>query len=148
MICDFFKNFASIENIKRKCYSMVDLLKFTSNKNILSEVVAISYNQFCNQTLFYYLWGNTISQLNLIGKYEKWAPRTMEIGSSSFQIYLLYGSIFYILDLAIYILPYHLLDLYNKIWIIFAPTRIMLAQFQDHTQHWFGSWPTASGQLL
>ena len=90
---------------------MVDLSKFISNKNILSKVIIIGYNQVCNQTLFYYLRGNTTSQLNLIGKYEKWAPRTMEIWSSPFQIYLLYSSIFYILDLAIYILPYHLLDL-------------------------------------
>ena len=30
---------------------MVDLSKFTSNKNILSGVVAIYYNQFYNKTL-------------------------------------------------------------------------------------------------
>ena len=30
---------------------MVNLLKFTSNKNIFGKVVAISYNQFCSQTL-------------------------------------------------------------------------------------------------
>ena len=42
----FFENFASIENIRRKCNIMVDLLKFTSNKKkiyiyiyILSRVV-------------------------------------------------------------------------------------------------------------
>ena len=28
----FFENFASIENIRRKCNIMVDLSKFTSNK--------------------------------------------------------------------------------------------------------------------
>ena len=30
---------------------MVDLSKFTFNKKILSEVVALGYNQVCNQTL-------------------------------------------------------------------------------------------------
>ena len=46
-----FGNFASIEHIRRKCNSMVDLSKFTYNKNILSEVVALSYNKVCSQTL-------------------------------------------------------------------------------------------------
>ena len=40
------KNFASIENMKRKCNSIVDLSKFTSNKKILSRVVTI-----CSQIL-------------------------------------------------------------------------------------------------
>ena len=30
---------------------MMDFTKFTSNKNILSEVVALDYNQVCSQTL-------------------------------------------------------------------------------------------------
>ena len=38
----FFGNFASMEDTKRKCYLIVDLSKFTSNKNILFGVVAIS----------------------------------------------------------------------------------------------------------
>ena len=29
---------------------MVDLLKFTSNKKILSEIIVIDYNQVCSQT--------------------------------------------------------------------------------------------------
>ena len=47
-----FEKFASKEDIrKKKCNPMVDLSKFTSNKNILRRVVAICYNQFYNQTL-------------------------------------------------------------------------------------------------
>ena len=41
----FSENFARIENIKRKCNPMVDLSKFTFNKNILSEMVVLIYNQ-------------------------------------------------------------------------------------------------------
>ena len=40
------KNFASMENMKRKCNPIVDLSKFTSNKKILSRVVTI-----CSQIL-------------------------------------------------------------------------------------------------
>ena len=40
-----------MEDIKRKCNSMMDLLKFTSNKKILSEVATISYNQVYSQIL-------------------------------------------------------------------------------------------------
>jgi len=40
----FSGNFASMENIRRKCNSMVDLSKVTLNKNILSGVIALSYN--------------------------------------------------------------------------------------------------------
>ena len=40
-----------MEDIKRKCNLMMDLLKFTSNKNILSEVATISYNQVYSQIL-------------------------------------------------------------------------------------------------
>ena len=36
----FFRNFASIEDIRRRCNPMVDLLKFTFNKKILSNAVA------------------------------------------------------------------------------------------------------------
>ena len=39
-----YGNFASIENIRSKCNSMVDLSKFKSNKKILSEFVVVSYN--------------------------------------------------------------------------------------------------------
>ena len=50
---DFFisENFVSIKNVRRKCNSMVDLLKFTSNKKILCKVLAIGYNQFYSQTI-------------------------------------------------------------------------------------------------
>ena len=44
----FSRNFVSIKNIMRKCNLIVDLSKFTLNKNILSKVVVLSYNQFCN----------------------------------------------------------------------------------------------------
>ena len=37
------ENFASIKNIKRKYNLIVDLLKFTFNKKILSEVVTLDY---------------------------------------------------------------------------------------------------------
>ena len=47
-----------MKDIRRKCNSMVDLSKFTSNKKILIEIVAIGYNQICSQTLF----------INYIGK--------------------------------------------------------------------------------
>ena len=40
-----------MDDIRRKCIPMVNLLKFTSNKNILSGVVASGYNQVCSQTL-------------------------------------------------------------------------------------------------
>ena len=48
---DFLKKFASIENIWKKCYLMVDLSKFTFNKKILNRVVTMVDNQVCNQTL-------------------------------------------------------------------------------------------------
>ena len=35
-----------MEDIKRKCNPIMDLSKFTSNKKILSKVVALCYNQF------------------------------------------------------------------------------------------------------
>ena len=38
------RNFATMEDVKRKYNQMVDLLKFTSNKKILSEVVAFGHN--------------------------------------------------------------------------------------------------------
>ena len=46
-----FENFASIEYIKRKCNLIVDLSKFTFNKNILSGVMALGNNQVCYWTL-------------------------------------------------------------------------------------------------
>ena len=39
-----FENFASIEDIRRKGYLIIDLSKFTSNKKILNEIVTLSYN--------------------------------------------------------------------------------------------------------
>ena len=41
-----------MKDIRRKCNLMVDLSKFTFNKKILSKIVALSYDQFCNQILF------------------------------------------------------------------------------------------------
>ena len=35
-----YENFASMEDVRRKCYPMVDLSKFASNKKILGRVVA------------------------------------------------------------------------------------------------------------
>ena len=35
----FFRNFANMENIKRKCNPMMNLSKFTYNKNILSGAI-------------------------------------------------------------------------------------------------------------
>ena len=43
--------FASKEDIKRKCNPIMDLLNFTFNKKIVSEVVTLAYNQICGQTL-------------------------------------------------------------------------------------------------
>ena len=45
------KNFASMDNIRRKCNLMVDLSKFTSNKKILNKVETLDYNQVSSQTL-------------------------------------------------------------------------------------------------
>ena len=44
------RNFACMENIRRKCNLMVDLLKFTSNKKILNKVVSLDYNKIFSQT--------------------------------------------------------------------------------------------------
>ena len=41
----FFENFANIEDIRRKCNQNVDFSKFISNKKILIEVIALSYNK-------------------------------------------------------------------------------------------------------
>ena len=41
----FFGNFANIEDIRRKCNPNVDFSKFISNKKILIEVIALSYNK-------------------------------------------------------------------------------------------------------
>ena len=41
--------FARIVDIERKCNPLVDLLKFTFNNNILSEIVAINYNLLCSK---------------------------------------------------------------------------------------------------
>ena len=37
----FSRNFASIKDIRRKCNTMADLLGFTSNKKILSNVIIL-----------------------------------------------------------------------------------------------------------
>ena len=47
----YFGKFASIEYIRKKYNLMANLKKITSNKKILSEVVVLSYNQVCNETL-------------------------------------------------------------------------------------------------
>ena len=47
-VLKFSRNFVSIEDIRRRCNSMVDLSKFTSNKKIMSKAVILNYNQFCN----------------------------------------------------------------------------------------------------
>ena len=39
-----FVNFVSMEDIRRKCNSMIDLSQLTSNKKILSEIVVLDYN--------------------------------------------------------------------------------------------------------
>ena len=39
----FFRNFTSMEDIRRRYNQMVDLSKFTSNKRILSKVVGLNY---------------------------------------------------------------------------------------------------------
>ena len=43
----YFWSFAKIEDLRKKCNLMVDLLKFTSNKKRLSGVVILIYNQVC-----------------------------------------------------------------------------------------------------
>ena len=40
----FSINFTSMKDIRRKCKPIVDLLKFTSNKKILSKVIVLRYN--------------------------------------------------------------------------------------------------------
>ena len=41
-------NFTSIKYLRRKCNLIVDLSKFISNKNILSKIAILCYNQACN----------------------------------------------------------------------------------------------------
>ena len=48
---DFIKNFASMEDIRRKCNLIVDLSKFTFNKKLWNGVVALVYNQVYCQSL-------------------------------------------------------------------------------------------------
>ena len=40
----FSINFTSMKDIRRKCNRIVELLKFTSNKKILSKVIVLRYN--------------------------------------------------------------------------------------------------------
>ena len=47
-----FRNFASMENIRRKSIPIEDLLKFIFNKKILNKVVVLDNNQICAQTLY------------------------------------------------------------------------------------------------
>ena len=47
----FSENFTNIEDIRRKCNLIVDLLKFTSNKKILNGVVILGYNLVCKKPL-------------------------------------------------------------------------------------------------
>ena len=42
-----FWKFSSMEDLRKKCNPMVDLLKFTFNKKRLSEIVVLIYNQVC-----------------------------------------------------------------------------------------------------
>ena len=51
----FSKNFANIENMKRKYNPNVDLSKFASNKRILSGVVDLNYYQVCCKNFSYIL---------------------------------------------------------------------------------------------
>ena len=48
-----FENITSIENTRRECNLMVNLLNFTYNKKILSGVVVIGYKLVYGQTLSY-----------------------------------------------------------------------------------------------
>ena len=47
----FYENSISMKDMRRKCNSMIDLSKFTSNKKIWSGVVVLIYNQVCCQNL-------------------------------------------------------------------------------------------------
>ena len=56
----FSLSFTSVKDIRKKCNLIMNLSKFTSNKNILSSVVAIDFKQFgakfcpngCNLEIF------------------------------------------------------------------------------------------------
>ena len=58
----FYENFASMEDIRKKCNLIVELWKFITNKKIiiLSKVVVLDYNQVYSQIFFYltfiYVW--------------------------------------------------------------------------------------------
>ena len=62
----FLENFACIKDIRRKYNTIMDLSKFTSNKKILSEVIALGYTQFCDQTLFFKNGSNWHIHLNFL----------------------------------------------------------------------------------
>ena len=47
----YFRNFANLEDIKRKRNLMVDLLIFTSNTKILNKIVVLDYIKINSQTL-------------------------------------------------------------------------------------------------
>ena len=43
----FSKNFANMEDKRKKCSQMMDMSKFTFNKKVLSGVVALHCNKVC-----------------------------------------------------------------------------------------------------
>ena len=47
----FYGNFVKMNDISRECNLMADLLKFISDKKILSRVIVLGYNQIYCQTL-------------------------------------------------------------------------------------------------
>ena len=56
-----------MKDIRSKPNLMMDLSKFTSNKNILNRVVNLVYNQVCCQTLFYHFYHIVCFVLNFLG---------------------------------------------------------------------------------
>ena len=67
----YFGNFASIENIIRKCNPKVDFSKFISNKKILIEVVSLNYNKGLD--LFYLF----IKVINIIVELCRWSTKVI-----------------------------------------------------------------------
>ena len=58
----FSKNFASVENIRRKCNSKMNCQNSHSIKKILNKVEAIDYKLFCSQTF------SSIFQMDRVSK--------------------------------------------------------------------------------
>ena len=67
----YFGNFASIENTRRKCNPKVDFSKFISNKKILIEVVSLNYNKGLD--LFYLF----IKVINIIVELCRWSTKVI-----------------------------------------------------------------------